>query len=231
MKKNISNPDFLKRNVEKEMDGQTQYSPMDAPEAYNPLAVDTVSFDDLHPALQLFMEEHTIAVIKLEEFEKTLLEIRNEGMNKERNKRLATFFKFYDDNIVLHNKKEERVLFPYIHDRMIDHGEHGTGPIPQTAVDMLEDDHDRSIEMAALAFGLIRISSQLNDPASQTFLMHTAIEQGLSLVELLRLHIYREDKIVFPLAHKYLSKNDFEEIAVKMKKYFSIELPAKPPSE
>jgi hemerythrin-like domain-containing protein len=231
MKKNISNPDFLKSNVEKQTDGQTQYSPMDAPEAYSPLTVDTVPFKDLHPALQLFMDEHTNAIVKIDEFEKTLLAIKKEGINKERNKKLADFFKFYDNKIVLHNIKEERVLFPYIHDRMIDHGEHGTGPIPQTAVDMLEDDHDRTIEMAALAFGLIRIASQLTDPASQTFLINTAIEQGLSLVELLRLHIFREDKIVFPLAHKYLSKNDFEEIALKMKKYFSIELPVKSPSE
>jgi hemerythrin-like domain-containing protein len=227
MKNNISNPDFLKRNVEKDTNGQAEYSPMDPPDAYNPLTVETVPYKDLHPALQLFMDEHKNAVTKLEEFEKTLIEIKDEGMNKERNKRLAVFFNFYDNNIVLHNIKEERVLFPYIHDRMIDNGEHGTGPIPQTAATMLEDDHDRTIEMATLAFGLIRISSQITDPASRSFLMNTAIEQGLSLIELLRLHIFREDKIVFPLAHKYLTATDFEEITKKMKKYFSVELPGK----
>ncbi len=56
------------------------------------------------------------------------------------------------------------------------------------------------------------ISSRLKDPVSNALLIDTAIEQGLALVELLRLHIFREDNVVFPLAHKYLTENDFDKI-------------------
>lgn len=231
MKDKNTNPDYVKRNVEKDTDGQPEYSPMDPPDAYNPLSVDTIPYEDFHPALQLFIDEHKKVIAMLEEYEKTLIEIRNDGMNRERNERLAAFFNFFDNNILIHNMKEERVLFPFLHERMIDNGEHGTGLIPQTAVDMLETDHIRLIEKATLTFSLIRISSQITDSASRAFLMNTAIEQGIALVELLQLHIFREDNVVFPLAQEYLTASDFEEITIKMKKYYSIQLAVKPPSE
>jgi len=181
----------------------------------------------LHPALQLFMNEHKTTLTKVEELEATLIEIKKEGINRERNKKLGDFFGFMDDKIVLHNLKEERVLFPFIHDRMIDNGEHGIGPIPDTAVDMLENDHIKMMELATLTFSLMGISSRLTDPVSIALLIDTAVEQGLSLVELLRLHVFREDNVVFPLAHKYLTESDYEKITHQMKKYFSIELPVK----
>lgn len=148
-------------------------------------------------------------------------------MSRERNSKLGEFFEFLDDKIVMHNLKEERVLFPFIHDRMIDNGEHGTGTVPDTAVDMLENDHIKMMELATLTFSLMGITSRITDPVSKALLLDTAVEQGLSLVELLRLHIFREDNVVFPLAHKYLTGEDYKEITKQMDKYFSIKLPVK----
>src|SRR5574338_119967 len=230
MKNIFANPengktDYIKRFVEKGEDADPVYSPMDPPGAYKPPAMETVPYEELHPALRLFMDEHKTTMAKIDELEATLIEIRKEGITKDRNKKLGAFFEFLDDKIVLHNLKEERVLFPFLHDRMIDSGEHGTGPVPDTAVDMLENDHINMMELATLTFSLMGISSRLTDPVSHALLIDTAIEQGLSLVELLRLHIFREDNVVFPLAHKYLTPEDFDEITKKMKKYFSIKLP------
>lgn len=223
-KKEIDKADYIKRFVEKDEGDAPVYSPMEPPEAYNPPAMEAVPFDELHPVLQLFMDEHKTTLTKVEALEATLLEIRTEGINRERNKRLGEFFEFLDGSVVLHNLKEERVLFPLIHDRMIDNGEHGAGPIPDTAVDMLENDHIKIMELATLTFSLMGISSRLTDPVSIALLVDTAVEQGLSLVELLRLHVFREDNVVFPLAHKYLTEDDYEKITHQMKKYFSIEL-------
>lgn len=217
--------DYIKRFVEKDTGSDPVYSPMDPPDAYKPMGVEPVPYDLLHPALQYFMDEHKIALKKIDELEATLLEIKNEGITKERNKRLGEFFAYLDDKIVLHNLKEERVLFPFIHDRMLDNGEHGTGPIPDTAIDLLEHDHIKTMELGTLTFSLMGISSRLTDPVSIALLMDTAVEQGLSLVELLRLHIFREDNVVFPLAHKYLTANDYAAITNKMKRYFSVLLP------
>lgn len=220
--------DYIKRFVDKDSGGgpvgDPVYSPMDPPQAYNPPAMEAVPYNELHPALQLFMDEHKTTMTKIEEFEATLIEIKKEGLNRDRNKKLGDFFGFLDENIVMHNLKEERVLFPFIHDRMIDNGEHGVGPIPDTAVDMLENDHIKMMELATLTFSLMGITSRIVDPVSNALLLDTAIEQGLSLVELLRLHIFREDNVVFPLAHKYLTYDDYGNIVHQMKKYFSIEL-------
>ncbi|MEP7267510.1 MAG: hemerythrin domain-containing protein [Saprospiraceae bacterium] len=219
--------DYIKRFVEKDAGTDPVYSPMDPPEAYKPPATEPIPYELLHPVFQMLVDEHKITLAKLDEFEKNLLEIKKEGINKDRNSKLGEFFEFLDDKIVLHNLKEEKVLFPIIHDRMIDNGEHGTGPVPETAVDMLEHDHIKTMELGTLTFSLMGISSRLTDRVSYALLIDTAIEQGLALVELLRLHIFREDNVVFPLAHKYLTESDFEKITEKMKKYFSVELPLK----
>lgn len=219
------NPDYIKRFVDKE-EGNSDpvYSPMAPPDAYKPPAIEAVPYEELHAMLQTLIDEHKITLQKIKDLEDTLIEIKTDGVNKERNKKLSDFFEFLDKNILLHNLKEERVLFPFIHDRMIDNGEHGSGAIPDTAVDMLENDHIKTMELATLTFSLMGITSRITDPISKALLLDTAIEQGLALVELLRLHIFREDNVVFPLAHKYLTAEDFIEITKQMKKYFSIDL-------
>ncbi|HMZ46915.1 MAG TPA: hemerythrin domain-containing protein [Chitinophagaceae bacterium] len=224
---NKDNSDYIKRFVEKDTGDVQVYSPMDPPDAYKPQGVEPVPYNELHAMMQALMDEHKITLEKINDFEATLLSIKKDGVNKESNKKLGDFFAFIDEKIVLHNLKEERILFPLIHDRMIDNGEHGTGKIPDTAVDLLENDHIKMMELATLTFSLMGITSRITDPISNALLMDTAIEQGLSLVEMLRLHIFREDNVVFPLAHKYLTPSDYEKITHQMKKYFSIDLPSK----
>ena len=216
--------DYIKRFVEKDEGDVAVYSPMDPPEAYKPMGVETVLYEQMHPVLQHFMDEHKGTNDKIDLLEAALIGMRKEGISRSTNKDLGEFFAFLDDSIVMHNLKEERVLFPIPHDRMLDNGEHGTGPIPDTAVDMLENDHIKMMELGTLTFSLMGIASRITDPVSYALLVDTAIEQGLSLVELLRLHIFREDNVVFPLAHKYLTAEDYSKITRQMKRYFSIEL-------
>lgn len=77
------------------------------------------------------------------------------------------------------------------------------------------------MQLATLIFSLMGASSRLTDPASRAVLIDMAVEQGNSLIELLRLHIFREDNVVFALAHKHLTTDEFKEMEGKMKKYFS----------
>ncbi|MFA5244912.1 MAG: hemerythrin domain-containing protein [Pedobacter sp.] len=216
--------DYVKRFVEKGEDENPVYSPMDPPDSYRPPAIDAVPYEELHPVLRLFTDEHKSTMEQLEVFEKTLQEIRSEGINKERNTKLGEFFQFLDDRIVLHNLKEERVLFPLLHDCLLEKGEHSTGEIPETAVDMLENDHIKMMQLVTLIFNMMGVSSRLTDPVSSAVLVDMAVEQGNSLVELLRLHIFREENVVFPLAQKYLSTDDFAGMVHKMNRYFSVQL-------
>jgi hemerythrin-like domain-containing protein len=41
-------------------------------------------------------------------------------------------------------------------------------------------------------------------------LLDAALEQAKNLGELLRLHVFREDNIVFPLAHSLISRAEFD---------------------
>lgn len=220
----FSEQDYIKRFVEKDTDEDPVYSPMDPPDAYKPPGISPVPYEELHPVLQLFTDEHKNTLEQLKVFENTLQEIRKEGITKERNTKLGEFFQFLDDRIVLHNLKEERILFPLLHDCLLENGEHSTGKIPETAVDMLENDHIKMMQLVTLTFSLMGVSSRLTDSISRAVLVDMAVEQGNSLVELLRLHIFREENVAFPLAQKYLSADDFNLMLNKMNKYFSIQL-------
>lgn len=75
----------------------------------------------------------------------------------------------------------------------------------------MEQDHLVAAQRAATAFSLFGLSSRL-DRDSRLIVLDLALKQGKSLVELMRLHIYREDFILFPLAHQSIQKNEFEEM-------------------
>ena len=216
--------DYIKRNVEKDTNGQQEFSPMDPPDAYKPPCIQPVPYEKLSFFLRHLTDEHKIILEELEKFEAALIEVRKEAITKERNIRLGNFFQFLDETIVMHNLKQERILFPILHDRLLDKGEKSTAPIPETAVDMLENDHIKIMQLTTLSFSLMGMASRLTDIPSRAVLIDTAVEQGKSLVELIRLHIFREDNVVFALAQKHLTDVEFTEMENQMKKYFSITL-------
>ena len=121
--------------------------------------------------------------------------------------------------MLAHNNKEEKVLFPILHKKLLEAGEHSVGAVPMTAIDVMEDDHVKFIQLGALSFNLLGLATRLKDEASRIFVLDTAYENARELVELLKLHIYREDYTLFPLAQKYLSKEEFESIEKEMHNY------------
>ncbi|MBT4478160.1 MAG: hypothetical protein HOC66_02015, partial [Flavobacteriales bacterium] len=65
-----------------------------------------------------------------------------------------------------------------------------------------------------LAFNLIGISSRLPDEDSKNIVSDMAYQNSLELIEMLRLHIYREDETLFQLAHQLISSEEFEEMNI-----------------
>ncbi|MEZ5109831.1 MAG: hypothetical protein R2829_12795 [Bacteroidia bacterium] len=120
-----------------------------------------------------------------------------------------------------HNSKEEKELFPLLHKRLIEIGEHGVGKNPPTAIDVMEDDHIKFIQLGALTFNFLVWLHGLKDETHQECLvvLDTAYENGRELIELLKLHIYREDYTLFPLAQKHITKEEFVAIEKEMSKY------------
>lgn len=216
---NLKDSDPVKRFVEKE--SGEELSPMDPPDAYSPPAIDETVYEQMNDALKILIDEHKVCLAKLDAFEGVLNKIKIDGFGatKEVNSTLADFFQFVDNNISKHNIKEEKFLFPLLHQRYIESGEHSSGPDKKNAVDMLEDDHIKFMQIAAITFTLFGLSGRLPDPSSRVVVLDLAVEQGKNLVEMLRLHIFREDKIVFPFAQKNLTAEEFKGISERLESF------------
>ena len=193
-----------------------EYSPMAPPNAYAPPAtVEEIPRDHMHRILRDFHEEHDQIIEALVKFEKALLTLQKEGITKEADEAIRTFFEYFDTEFMEHDKREEKVLFPLLAKRLVEKGEHSQGPVPTTAIDMMEDDHLKAIQLAGVIFNFFGLSIRLPDEKSRAIVLDAAIEQGKIFVELLRLHIFRENSIVFPLAHKYIETCEFDQMLRK----------------
>jgi len=210
--KQLRDIDPLKRMAEKQSE-QEEFSPMDPPDAYAPPGMEAVAYEALHPFLQELMDDHKAVVEELDALEDVFVHMQQEGVGRDVNQRLSHFFRFLDEEIVRHQVKEEKILFPLLHERLIEKGEHSHGPVAKTAVDMLEDDHIKVMQLAAVTFNFFGLAPRLPDPASRALVLDAALAQGKTLIELLRLHIFREDNIVFPLAHKHVTSDELGTMA------------------
>jgi hemerythrin-like domain-containing protein len=99
----------------------------------------------------------------------------------------------------------------------LESGEHSQGNEPTTGVDVLEADHMMFIQLSAAMFSLFGVSGYLNDQPSQRIVIEQGIQQGVALVEKLRLHIFREDEVIFSLAQNRISSEEFDRMPRKSK--------------
>jgi len=215
--------DRICRDVEKG-DHEEEVSPMDPPDAFAPPGEDqSVPYAEMHPLLQAFRDEHELCVIELDAFEAALDSLRQGGValsaddgasdganDGAAHDALSKFFGFLERVVLPHNRREEKVLFPLLGRRLVESGEHSKGPRPTTAVDVLLAEHLELLQLSAVMTNFFRIAPRLPDEASRHYVIDAAIRQGRILVEQLRLHIFREDVVVFSLAHKLLSKEELD---------------------
>jgi len=218
--KNANRVDPLKRMVEKET-GANEFSPMDPPDAFAPPTIDAVPYAEMHLCLQKLVDEHRSFTKELSDFEGALNEFKTTGwtLNKEIEKKFSGFFSFMDDVLTKHHLKEEKILFPLLEKRLIENHEHSQGRFPKTAIDMLEDDHVKVMQHMTLMFNFLALGAQLPQAESASLTFDVACEQGLRLVELLRLHIFREDNIVFSKAQKYITADEFAIMLTQFERY------------
>src|SRR5574343_423167 len=129
--------DPVKRDVEHGLDDMKGSSPFDPPSVYEDKETNKVDFDAMNEALKELVEDHKIATKKIEEFETALVEYKTNGykLNKEINTVFADFYKYYDNELLVHNEKEDKVLFPLLNEKLLAAGEHSVGENPSTAID------------------------------------------------------------------------------------------------
>ena len=204
--------DPLRKQPERGPDGGQGLSPMDPPDAYAPPNVEPVPAAALHPFLKKFRDEHVAFTEELNAFESAIVAIQKTGYTKESDARLRHFFHFFDHEFIPHSRREEASLFPLLRERLIAAGEHGKGSVPATAADLMEDEHAKAMQLAAVVVNFLGLVFRLPDERSGMIVLDAALEQGKNLVELLRLHVFREDNVVFSLAHRLISATEFDEI-------------------
>ncbi len=201
--------DPLKKQAEIDIDTKG-LSPMDPPDAYEPPLKDVVPYEQLHPLLKELYDEHRQFSDALNSVENLMQKIQTDGFQKSDNAEFAKFFKLLDEDVMRHHKAEEMWLFPLLQRRLLEHNEHSRGDYPTTAVDMMVDDHVRIVQLSALAFNLMGIAFRLPDRASGIVVLDLALEQCKALHETLKLHIFREDHILWSLAQKYLTREELD---------------------
>ena len=218
-KKRLNENDPIKREVVKDPTLDEGDSPMDPPEAYQS-NLEKVSYDEMHDVLNKLTLEHRVSIKKLNKFEKGLQDFKAGKwiFDKKISNIFSEFFSFFDSDFLLHNRKEEKVLFPLLERRFRETGEHGTDEFSQTPIDIFEDDHYQFIQLGVLTFNLIGISSRLPDEASKNIVSDLAFQNGMELIEMARLHIFREDETLFQLANKLISTEEFDEIQIRIEK-------------
>lgn len=207
----LKEKDPIIRNAEK--GDFEELSPMDPPDAYDKERVIGNNYDDLHNNLKELCDEHKRAITKCDAFEKALTDFKNGGfyITKEINDAFNAFFVAFDEEIMPHNRKEERGLFPILQKRLLESGEHSTGDNPHTPVDLMEDDHIKLIQLASLTFNFLGLAMRLKSKEDIAITFDIAYNNGKELVELLRLHIFREDNTIFPLAQELLTEQEMNQ--------------------
>lgn len=204
--------------MEFDVDNAQGVSPFSPPEAYSPPKVDDeIPYEEMHPLLQSFLDEHKAFSEKISEFEETIALIEGGKVDKDVDVRLRNFFFYFDEEIREHHLNEEKTIFPIVSKKMNEEGNHSNGAEDFNAIDVLEDEHIKSIQLAAVIFNLFALFSRIPDERSRIMVLDVAVQESKALVELLKVHIFREDTILFTYAHNNLSKDELTALQDKIK--------------
>jgi len=201
--RNLNKQDPLKRMVERQTETE-EFSPMDPPEAFKPPVLDEVKYEDMHPLIQRLMKEHIKCNEVISVFENTLNDLHSKGFSKNTLDGINDFFSFFDETIMLHNNNEDKTIFADLNIILHNKEEYSIGS-KKTVVDFMEEDHIKMLQLAAISFNLFGLITRIPDESSRLVILDLAVEQSKALIEMLKLHIFREDNVVFPIANKYLS--------------------------
>lgn len=198
------NDDPIRRLVEKE--NLEELSPFDPPDAYNPQNIEPLEYEKLHPLLKELVDEHKEFIKILNQFEEGLINWQTNKwiFTKDIDEKFKNYFTFIDEKVTIHNQKEEKKLFPLLHNLLIEIGEHNYKDPNFTGIDVLEDEHMKIAQASAIVFNFLGLGSRLTDWQSKEITFQSAYDQGLAIIETMKLHIFREENILFPLAMKFL---------------------------
>lgn len=152
------------------------------------------------PIAQL-MQEHDDALLRLKQLHKALTSISSNGYSSKDFRDVKTALKFIEEEVGIHNRKEETALFPVL-ERYVE------GPTR-----IMRSDHKKLHK----GFGQLSRAVKRFDKKRDSFSANQNLVQvGKGVVQLFVNHIHKENHILFPLIQKFLDKEELREIARKM---------------
>jgi len=204
--------DPVKRQPQQGLTAAAALSPMDPPDAYAPPNIKTVALEDMHPFLRELVTEHRPLLAEVDAFENAILAVQKNGYSKETDAQLKHFLNFFDEEFIAHNRREEATLFPLLRQRLLASAEHGSGTDSQTPVDLMQDEHTKAAQLAAVILNFLGLAFRFTEEKTRLIVLDAALEQSKFLVELLRLHVFREDNLIFPMAQQMITAAEFEKM-------------------
>jgi len=151
--------------------------------------------------IAMFLKEHDTALVQLRILKKSAGEIRKNGYSEKIFKQLLKAAEFVDEEVRVHNGKEETALFPIV-ERYVD------GP-----TNVLREDHQRMAKIyKKLRYSIDSLKENHEDKIARQELEEAA--EGI--VQLMVNHIHKENEILFPLVKRFFSKEELRKVAQRM---------------
>ncbi len=208
-KRHLQIVDPVRRQAERGFQSD-ELSPMDPPDVYAPPAVDAIPKEQLHPFLRHLTEEHASLIAHLDAVERAVQAVGESGYRRETQEALEAFLEAFEAEFIPHSREEEQTFFRRLAQRLIETGEHSSGDHPTTAIDIMFDEHLRANQIAAGIAAMLVLAPRIRDAESRKIVLASALGEVMRLVELLRLHMFREDNIVFASAQRLLPAEELD---------------------
>ncbi len=205
--------DPVKKQPQQGLTAADALSPMDPPDAFAPPNIQPVTLEEMHPFLRQLVTEHRPLLSEVDAFENAILAIQKSGYTQEADAQLKHFLNFFDEGFIAHHRHEESALFPLLRQRLLASAEHSSGKNAQTPVDLMQDEHTKAVQLAAVILNFLGLAFRFSDEKTRLTILDAALEQSRFLVELLRLHVFREDNLIFPMAQRLITATEFEQMS------------------
>ena len=151
--------------------------------------------------IAIFLKEHDTALVQLRILKKSAAEIRKSGYSERTFKQLLKATEFVDEEVRVHNGKEESALFPIV-ERYVD------GP-----TNVLREEHQR---MAKIYKKLHYSIDSLKENHEDKIARQELAEAAEGIVQLMVNHIHKENEILFPLVKRFFTKEELRKVAQRM---------------
>lgn len=147
------------------------------------------------------MQEHNETLHQLQRLGKASTGLLENGFSQVHFDQILSSLKFINEEVNLHNHKEEEALFPIL-ERYVE------GPTR-----VMRADHKELYKQFVKLRGAVL---KVNKNKRNTQAVKELGQRGRSVVQIFVNHIHKENYILFPLVQKFLNKEELREIAMRM---------------